>query len=163
MDKRLTGLGVWGAQWDYTPGDKEATVRVLTFLEDRRVLFGLRHMEDEQHCLQSVFEIRHMLTDVLGTATTGRDLTQSLRIMRAACRTFIEAAGVDAMNFRDRRNYGLDPFSGALGELRAMFGLQVGMLAAQYKIQIEDDLVSIIVSPLDDPEFIPGFGPPNTA
>jgi hypothetical protein len=157
MKKRITGVSIWGAQWEFTPGDKEAAVRVLTFLEDRRVLFGLRHVEDEFDCLQSVFAIRQMLTEVLGTATTSQDLTGSLQIMRAACRVFIEKAGRDAVNFSHRSPYGLDPFSGALGELRATFGLQVGMLSAQFKIAIEDELAGIVVSPLDDPDFIPGF------
>lgn len=158
MKKRITGLSVWGVQWDYTPGDKEAVRRLLTFLEDRRVLFGLRHMEDEYFCLRSVMEIRTLLTDLLGTGIDSKDTAQSLRLLRASCRAFVEAAGPDAQYFRDRNAHGLDYFSVALGELRAAFGFQVGMLAEQFRIDLEEDLASIVLSPLDDPDFIPGFG-----
>ena len=139
------------------PNDLEAVRRVLTFLEDRRLLFGLRHVEDEYHCLRSAMEIRATLTDVLSTATTSREVKHSLKIMRAACRAFIEAAGPDAENFQHRDSYGIDTFSVSLGELRATMGLQVGMLAEQAKVEIEEELASIVISPLDDPDFIPGF------
>lgn len=39
--------------WAKTPGDEAVARAVVTFLEDRRVLFGDRHMEDELHCVRS--------------------------------------------------------------------------------------------------------------
>jgi hypothetical protein len=72
MPKRLTGFGVSGplglgfsVQWDYAEGDEEVARRVIIFLEDRRLLFGERHLEDEMHCLQSAIEIRYFLTTEL--------------------------------------------------------------------------------------------------
>jgi len=48
MRYRLTGLSLpWlGAQWERVPGDKEVAKQTITFLENRRVLFGERHYED---------------------------------------------------------------------------------------------------------------------
>ena len=39
---------------------------VIAFLEDRRVLYAPEEMEVPSHCVQSVIEIRHHLSDVLG-------------------------------------------------------------------------------------------------
>ena len=57
---RLTGVGGFGfsINWDKAKGDKEIAEAVIAFLEDRRLLFGDRHAEDEMHCVQSAIEIR---------------------------------------------------------------------------------------------------------
>ena len=60
MAYRATGVGGFGfsVNWEKVPGDKEVARRVVTFLEDRRLLFGERHREDELHCVLSATEIR---------------------------------------------------------------------------------------------------------
>lgn len=70
---RPTGIGGFGfsVNWEKVPGDEEVARRVITFLEDRRVLFGMRHMEDEQYCVDSANQIRHFLTDQLSQAKAG--------------------------------------------------------------------------------------------
>lgn len=73
MPYRPTGIGGFGfsVNWEKVPGDEEVARRVITFLEDRRVLFGMRHMEDEQYCVDSANQIRHFLTDQLSQAKAG--------------------------------------------------------------------------------------------
>ena len=67
MPYRPTGIGGFGfsVNWEKVPGDEEVARQVITFLEDRRLLFGKRHSEDELDCVQSVIEIRRELTDEL--------------------------------------------------------------------------------------------------
>jgi hypothetical protein len=166
MRRRITGVSGGfgpvsaGLQWEHVPGDLEAAHEVLNFMEDRRLLFGLRHLEDEYHCVESAMQTRSFLTEVLGRGTTGPGLTASLKAMRAASRAFVSAGGRNGENFRDRTPYGLDTFSVALGELRALMGQQMGLIAQHYEIGVEDDLASVIVWPVDeddDPSWVPGF------
>lgn len=167
MARALTGVSAslgpvgLGVQWDNKPGDHEAALKVLTFLEDRRLLFGVRHAEDEYECVQSAQQIRRFLTDVLGQGTTGPSLTAALKAMRAACREFVSAGGPDARRYREHYGGpGVDSFSMQLGQLRGLMGHQIGYLLIQYKIEVEDALASMVVWPSpedDDPTFIPGF------
>lgn len=166
MPKRVTGFGLSGplgygfsVQWDYAEGDEEVARQVVVFLEDRRLLFGERHLEDEMHCVRSAIEIRRFVTSELSKAKPGRSLAQSLAAIRVAARAFVEAAGPQAINFSERRSsLNTDKFSLALGELRSRVGLQIALIAGHYDIEVEDDLAQILPPLVDgDPSFIPGF------
>ena len=154
----MTGLSLpWlGAQWERVPGDKEVAERMITFLENRRLLFGERHLEDEIHCVQSANEIRHFLTGQISPARSS-DLVESLRAMRAASRRFVDAAGPNARNFRSDWQ-GSNRFALALGDLRTLMGVQIARLAKQYDLAIEDDLAGILPPPdEEDLAWMPGF------
>jgi hypothetical protein len=155
-----TGIGGFGfsINWEKVPGDEDIAREVITFLEDRRLLFGKRHSEDEMHCVMSANEIRHFLTHELSQAKAGKSLAQSLRAIRVALRAFVDAAGSGARNFRYRSGVMTDEFSLALGELRSRVGLQVAVIADQYDIEVEDGLAQILPPAVDDdPSFRPGF------
>ena len=158
MRYRLTGLSLpWlGAQWERVPGDKEVAEHMITFLENRRLLFGERHLEDEMHCVRSANEIRHFLTGQISTARTS-DLVESLRAMRAACRKFVDTAGPNVRNFRGEWQ-GSNRFALALGDLRTLMGVQIARLAKQYDLAVEDDLAGILPPPdEEDLAWMPGF------
>jgi hypothetical protein len=141
-----TGAGAFGfsLNWEKVSGDKDVARRVITFLEDRRLLFGERHTEDQMHCIDSAVAIRRFLTDELTNAKPGKSLEASLRAMRTACRNFVEAAGPDGRNFRYQDGRHTDRFSLALGELHTLVGLQLAVIANQYGIEVEDDLAQIL-------------------
>jgi hypothetical protein len=139
---QVTGVSTpfGGLTWDRIPGDAEYAQQVISFLEGRRLLFGLRHAGDEQHCFESAKIIRDFLDDRLATHVLGKGLLGSLKEMRSACLRFIEAGGTDASNFMHRESVGVDPFSLALGELRTRVGLQVALLSSQFDIDVHNDL-----------------------
>ena len=145
MPYRPTGAGAFGfsLNWEKVPGDKEVARRVVTFLEDRRLLFGERHVEDEMHCVYSAIDIRRFLTEELTKAKPGRSLAESLRAMRTAMRGFVEAAGPDAIRFQYHPVGGADLFSLALGDLRSLVGVHLAVIAGQYGIEVEPDLARI--------------------
>jgi uncharacterized protein DUF6650 len=162
MSYRPTGIGAFGfsLNWEKVPGDKDIARRVVTFLEDRRLLFGERHSGDEMHCVNSAIEIRRFLTDELARAKPGRSLDQSLRAMRTAMRAFVDAAGPDACNFKHHFPDQTDRFSLALGELHTLVGLHLAVIADQYRIEVEPDLRQILppdVSADNDPSIVPGW------
>jgi hypothetical protein len=145
---RLTGIScpVFGVQW--SPAEPEITVaqRVLSFLEDRRVLYNPFDLEVLDHCIRSIIEIRQFLTGEIGRLPVGdSELADQLRAMRAACRGFLDTV----QDRRSRRIFhgGLhhdQEFFTALGELRSAMGLRVGILAVMYGLSVEDELATLL-------------------
>lgn len=159
---RTTGLSLppgFGIQWEFVESDKEIARKAIIFLENRRLLFGERHTEDEMDCVRSAVEIRNRLTDLIPSAHEGRGVEQSLRAIRAACTQFVNQAGPEARNFRGFYGGGANPFGQALGELRSLVGIQLALLVDRYKFKVEEDLLSIF-PPSDDQDlaWLPGFG-----
>jgi hypothetical protein len=164
MPYRLTGAGAWGfsVNWEKVAGDEQIAQKVITFLEDKRLLFGhISHMGHENYYLRSANETRHFLTSELFQAEAGKSLATSIKAIRAAMRRFVDAAGPGGRNFMDVGE-GRDQLSLALGELRSSVGLQVALIAGHYGLEVEDDLAQILPPvPDDDPSVVPGFGEPQ--
>lgn len=163
MGLEFTGASAFGfgVDWQRTEGDRAIARQVITFLEDRRLLFGARHIEDEAHCVQSALQIRALMTDQITRAKPGNELETCLRAMRAACRRFVEAGGPEGRNFVERYGAGVDVFSLALGDMRTAVGVQVGLITTAFDLPLEPELASIIPPGDDDGQdltWIPGFG-----
>lgn len=147
---RLTGIStpIFGVSWNPSEPERARAKRVIALLEDRRVLYVPGEMEVPEHCVHSVIEIRHFLTDEL-QALQGGESEGSLRAMRATCRKFLEVVqrqdGYDVVRFGAHQGHFASwVFNGALGELRGVFGLHVARLAAAYCVDVEEDLASIL-------------------
>ncbi len=142
---RLTGISspIFGVSWNPPQAEVSVARRVITFLEDRRVLYVDGEMEMPDHCVSSVIEIRRYLTTELQQLSDG-ELSSSLRAMRAACRKFLDKSnGVG----RHGGHWGYSSgwrFNSALGELRGVFGVHLAKLAAQHGLDVEDDLAQIL-------------------
>ena len=137
---RVTGINVGPVGISFQPPEAEVAVarRILAFLEDRRVLYTPGELQVPSFCSQSVLEIRSFLTTEIGQLDSDSQLAQHLRAMRAACRKFLDFA-------QTQNNWQpFDPtFSGALGELRGVFGIHVALIAVKYKLDVEDNLATI--------------------
>ena len=94
---RVSGLSspVFGVSWN--PPETEIAVarRVVSYLEDRRVLYNPSEMEVPDHCVEFVLDIRRFLTGELAPLAEDSEFRASLRAMRAACRKFLDTVGVD--------------------------------------------------------------------
>src|SRR6266550_1403444 len=88
---RLTGIScpVFGVSWNPVEAEVTKARRIISFLEDRRVLYNPYEMEMPSHCVESVLEIRRFLTSEIGDLTFESHLAENLRGMRAACRKFL--------------------------------------------------------------------------
>ena len=152
---RLTGIStpLGGASWQPAEMEIGAARRVIAFLEDRRVLYEPSEMEVPSHCVHSVIEIRHRLSDELGKLdASSSELVASLRAMRAACRKFLERVGIDGSDgIHHANSWGFHnwTFGSALGELRGTFGIHVAKIAAAFKLDVEDRLASIMPANAD--------------
>ncbi|MFD3481596.1 hypothetical protein [Streptomyces sp. NPDC058665] len=77
---------------------------------------------------------------------TGDDLAENLKAMRAACRRFLNAVGPNDHSEHVNGLYASARFGAALGELRAVFGIQLGVIATRYKLELPEDLANILPS-----------------
>lgn len=141
-----------------TPGPSEVDkLRVVAYVETRRVLFSTYTNEVPQHCVESVLQIREFLTEIIGAGGIGDELLQPLRLMRRYCVRFLERVGATESRASDAKDRHLfrDPawrmndywFGEALGEFRAGLGMQVAIVAASYGLDIEDDLAKVLPEP----------------
>jgi len=147
---RLTGISTpfGGVSWKPSELERSATRRVLTYLEDRRVLYSPSELEVPSHCVDSVLQIRLFLTSEIGKLGTKSELASSLRAMRAACRKFLDSIGGEDSNIvryaSEEGHYANWTFYCALGEMRGTFGVNLARIAASFHLDVEDSLATIL-------------------
>jgi len=150
IKSRITGIScpVFGISWEPPESERDIAQRVIAFLEDRRVLYEPGELEDPRHCVESVLRIREYLTSELQHLGSESKLTEHLRAMRAACRKFLANVQCPEQRIIPNANYhghyASWVFYSALGEMRATFGLHTAVVAAQYGLDVEDDLAAIL-------------------
>lgn len=149
LAKRITGFSVplFGLQWNPSKSERETVRAFLTFLEDRRVLYTPWHLEVEGEVERSVLAIRKQCNESLAELGEGSPAVWPIRMIRSACRAFLDEPRADFRNLyvRDYGDFRAQAgFFTALGELRALVGIQVAALAVRYEIEIEDQLASIV-------------------
>ena len=148
---RLTGIStpLGGVSWQATEAEIAAARRVVTFLEDRRVLYAPDELEVPAHCVHSVMDIRRFLTAELGKLDNGSEFAANLRAMRAACRKFLDRVGADgderAIFYANHQGHWASwTFYSAIGEMRGTFGVHLARIAARFQLDIEDKLAAIL-------------------
>ena len=152
---RVTGFSVpvFGVSWNPPEAERSIARRLLTALEDKRVLYNPTQLEMPEHCIQSVIEIRHLLTHELPGLKEDSPLGIHIRGMRSACRKFLDTIQADERITRfgmSHGHYASWVFLSAIGELRGVCGLHLAAIATQYGLDIEKDLASIIPTMEED-------------
>ena len=145
---RLTGISggnaavSGGVQWDIVPSDRDVVVQLIDELEDRRLLWEDTVRKHADRCAASASYMREFIGTLLRTPSLGRNLKVELKIMRGHFRTFMSNLSEAGLNRPDL----VDPVAleRVIGWLRKPVGEQVGLLAAQYDIQISDELATIV-------------------
>jgi hypothetical protein len=130
--------------------DSEVARKVVAFLEHKVLLFSERQSGNERECVSAAAESRAFITAELTTAKPGESLASSLRAMRAALRTFVDAGGPGARNFTgSRRSLS---YCRALETLQALVGLQLATIVDRYDIQINPAIARMLArkTPADE-------------
>lgn len=150
---RVTGVGLLGFSLDveYVKSNKTVVRRVLTQLEDMRVLADHYLREDPEFCRLAVDKIRNILNLEIPNVKHGGTLEASFKRMRKSARDFVSAAGPHSQHFMNDQRY----FWGCLEALRTSIGEEVVALAAEFKVDLDDELLRSL--PGQDLSFIPGF------
>jgi hypothetical protein len=149
---RLTGIScpIFGVQWNPPEADVGVARRLISYLEDRRVLYNPDELEVPSHCVESVLDIRRFLTHELGQGSRSAEFEASIRAMRLACRKFLDTVQRDGeqiiISGFERGHYASWVFLPALGELRGVFGIHLTRIAAQHGLDVEEPLASILPS-----------------
>lgn len=144
---RWTGISapIGGLQWERKDDDAEIARRVLNLLADRRMLWKDFSMEVEEHCVSSANHVRQVLTEHLNNPETSARLGQRLQLLQRLFRDFVDEVGPAGDGWdRPWRAVGTDPLSMALGRLRGLVGVQVGQLAADYNLDVSEELATIV-------------------
>ena len=155
LASKLTGFSTpfFGVSWTPPETERKIAKSVVNFLEDRRVLYNPTELELPHHCISSVVEIRHFLTEKMDELDQNSELAKNLRTMRSACRKFLDTTQ------RLERDYGVSfshtsysawIFYGSLGEMRGLFGLCLAQIVLAYGLDIEKDLATILPASYSD-------------
>lgn len=143
--KSLSAFG-FGASWEITNPDRDAIRAFLTYLEDRRALYVPTQLEVEGDVRWSVEDIRRRCTEVVGKLGEDSSAKPHVRAIRQACRRYMTNERHEYPNLVPRGPE-ISHQAGwliALGELRAIVGFHIGVLAAAYDIELEDELAGIV-------------------
>lgn len=152
---KITGFSTpfGGVQWEPATLDGEVARTVLTFFEDRRVLFAPHRLETNEHSVNSVLEIRHFLTKILVAGGISEELYNRLDKIRIACQIFMSRLGITAygdpsaakiiMNMVNRsgRRRHLD---NELERLRKIVREQLRSMIAEYKLKPQGPLAKAL-------------------
>lgn len=157
---RINGISTpfGGVSWVPAVADRDVARKVITFVEDRRVLFSTYSDEVPAECVRSVDEIRKFLTETIGQGQIADRLEEPLRAARRYCRQFISRVGGSEadvpLDHRDRHLYRDGHwhmhdyyFGQALGELRAGVCLQIARIAVAHDLNVEDELANVLPDP----------------
>lgn len=158
---RLTGVSggaagfSGGVQWDIGLSDRDIVVAVIDDLEDRRMLWETITRERADHCAASASYMRTLISSQLKTPGISPPLKAELKTLRRHFATFMTNMSDAGLDVRGPVNP--DSLERVLGWLRSAVGEQLGLLAAQYSIEVDKDLASII--PNQNSWFFEEFSP----
>lgn len=141
---RLTGISLWGAQWEHKDDDKEVARRALNLLGDRRMLWKDFSLEIEEDCVRSADYARRELGELLNNPEISDGLSAQLKALQASFRGFMDEVGHEDHPRHRWSHGGTDALSMALGKLRALVGIHIAELATQFDLEVPDDLARIV-------------------
>lgn len=150
LASKITGLSFlqFGVSFIPIKSDIETARNVINFLENKRVLFNSYELENPEHCMLYVIQIRDFLTTQLNDVKRGSDLDYILRGMRSAGIRVINEGGHNYRFGRDsHNNFGLLDqirFFSQIGIFRGIMGSLLAKLIIMYGLEIESDLLSIL-------------------
>lgn len=134
-----------GGAWERKDDDGELARRVLNLLADRRMLWKDFSLEIEEQCVTSADHVRKQLGGLLDNPEIGAELGRRVQLLQRLFRDFMGEVGPAGGNLDPNwRPMGTDPLSMALGRLRGLVGVQVGELAAQFDLDVSEDLSAIV-------------------
>lgn len=157
--KRITGIStpVFGISWNPPEQERDVANRVLTILEDQRLLFGdyTQLYNLGSYAEKALYNLRVRLTEELSSLDRSTPLAQSLSAMRSACRKCLDQLENASKNkpyseFCCGPGEQLAYWFGAIGELRSTFGLVVAKLSTMYGIEVEEELSTILPQDFED-------------
>ena len=136
--------------------EKKTALQVIQRLEDCRALFNDFELEIPDHVVSSINDLRKFLTERLQSLDEENVLSKQLRVMRAACRKFLDDSGSSpghnmftSANLNNS-HIAVWKFCTTLGELRATCGLALALIMNVYGLECEPQLARILPADASD-------------
>jgi hypothetical protein len=139
----VTGVSPWGIQWKPIAVEITTARNLLRLLEDRRVLYQAIEMEGPAYCLASVERMREKLTRVLQEVNVKSPFGKDVAKLRRASRKFCDIVGnpgFDGLTLPIQKSI----LARELAKLRKVAGSVVAGIAINFKLDVEDELASIM-------------------
>jgi hypothetical protein len=156
---RLTGFSTpfVGVSWIAPPAERDLAAELLARLEDRRVLYNPSDAESPEHCVRSVIEIRHLLSETLARLGGQGALADHIRALGAASRRFVDRMRRDGGHDYDAAaswgHWRSWEFQDALGQMRGIFGVHLAIIAARYDLTVRGGLQDILPAETRQDDF----------
>lgn len=139
---RGVSIGVAGASWNPPELEIQKARRIISFCEDRRILFAPHNWEMKSESVDSALKIREFLTKELGDIDRQSELAKKMEAIRKACRAFLDA--IRQFEIEDglhQYNMVQGPPRDALDTLRKTCALHLLRIAIHFKLDVEKELV----------------------
>lgn len=111
---------------------------LLQYLEFKRILYNPGSMEQREHCIASVLDMKQTLMDGLMKNQLTPDELQPVREMLEACNHYLDKVGKEeGQNFiltTEREWFNMSP-TGAMGKLRATFRNAIRQIEEIYSLK----------------------------
>lgn len=153
LASRLTGIScpIAGVSWKPPADERGMAKALITFLEDRRVLFIPYDMEAGPYVVASILDVRKRITSDLEKISKASTLGESLVAMRAACRKFLNETQQQRMRAYRMEFFLID----CLATLRTTFGMHIARLACAYDLELEQQLESVLPAEAEGRDISP--------
>ncbi|MEQ8676538.1 MAG: hypothetical protein RIC84_25205 [Aggregatilineales bacterium] len=148
-----------GLSWEPKELDISKANKLFVYLDDKRVLYYDPEWEFMPHVIESVANIRQYIVEkILMETDSDSPLYESCKELRDASVEFL-----DLTEKLERREGGMPEWKETnyrlmrmvLGRLRRRFGKELAKLAILYKVDVEDNLATILpVSPSFDEQLL---------
>lgn len=136
----MNGNIVCGISSEYNPTVKDFYRELLVYLESKRVLFNPGAVEQREHCITSVLEMKQTLScSIRGKRLSDKEL-QPIREMIDACNNYLDKVGtLNACDFIILATQGYEWFdnspNGALGGMRIRFRSAIHSIERDYALK----------------------------
>lgn len=148
----ITGIStpVFGISWNPPETEVKVAMGLITFLENRRVLYVDYHQEFPPYVAESIIEIRDRFTQDLENLPPESELAENVRAMRAACIQFM--GETDEISCEERKSWGnrmswnesQKMYFKTLGRFRVTMGYYISLICAGYGIDVDANLARIL-------------------
>jgi hypothetical protein len=151
---RLTGIltTTGGISWKPPVDERDKARRLLVYLAGQQALHYPYDKEIGSFIVQSILDIREQLTRDLEALSIDSLLRKILRAMQAACHKFLEENQSPSAGYGGA--YQAQLYC-TLGELRALFGIHIALIAFAYDLEVDACLEDILPP---EPEQEPNKG-----
>lgn len=147
--KRITGIStpIFGVSWYPKMQERNIAIKLIIFLEDRRVLYNPVKDENFEYVIASVLKIRERLTRDMELLDRSSELMVLLTEMRRTCRKFLDVNQKYKFDFplknkEERNNF--EKYLQSIMIFRENFGRYIALLSIKYGIDLAYELQSIL-------------------